>query len=339
MRYFNIPIFVPHLGCPFDCVFCNQRKITGADSNVDENTVIKTVEEHLKYLPGENCETEIAFFGGSFTGINPKLQERLLSAARTYIGRHNIVGIRVSTRPDYIDEAVIKRLLKYGVTTVELGVQSMDEEVLRLSYRGHTPEQVEKASELIKKSGIRLGLQMMTGLPGDTPEKSVKTAERIINLAPELVRIYPTLVIEGTSLANMYREGSYKPQTVEEAAELCSRLYRMFSDAGITVIRIGLQNTDEISKDGAVVAGPFHSAFGELVDSLIFYDKISAMIKDIKGGGAVLHVNPCEISKAAGHKKSNIERIYKEYKKVIKIKPDGSLPKGDIRIGQVIECT
>lgn len=328
MKYYNIPIFVPHLGCPFDCVFCNQKKITGADSNVDENTVRTIVEEHLKFLPEEDCEIEIAFFGGSFTGINSDLQERLLGAACEYIGSHKIVGIRLSTRPDYIDDEVISRLLKYNVTTVELGVQSMDDEVLRLSARGHTSMQVKQAAGLIKKSGIRLGLQMMTGLPGDTEEKSIRTAEEIIALKPAIVRIYPTLVIENTMLEKLYRNGSYKPQTVTEAAMLCKRLYKMFTDSGITVIRVGLQNTDEISESGSVVAGPFHSAFGELVDSLLFYDKIEKLAKNSE----VIYVNSHDISKAVGHKRSNIERIYKKYNKKIIIKPDDNVPRGEVKI-------
>ena len=328
MKYYNIPIFVPHLGCPFDCVFCNQKKITGADSDVDENTVRTIIEEHLKFLPEEDCETEIAFFGGSFTGIRPDLQERLLSAAHEYTGRHGIVGIRASTRPDYIDKEVISRLLKYGVTTVELGVQSMDDEVLRLSARGHTKEQVKEAAQLIKKSGIRLGLQMMTGLPGDTAEKSIDTARQIIALKPEIVRIYPTLVIEGTMLEKLYRNGSYKPQTVEEAAELCKKLVEMFCESGINVIRVGLQNTDEISEHGAVVAGPFHSAFGELTDSLVFYDKIKMAAEKAD----IIYVNPRDISKAVGHKRSNVERIYKEKNKKIKIMPDESVRRGEIKI-------
>ncbi len=332
MKYFNIPIFVPHLGCPFDCVFCNQRKITGAAGNVSEETVVNTVEEHLKYLPESDCEIEIAFFGGSFTGIDSALQERLLSAAYSYVGKHNISGIRVSTRPDYIDDTVISRLNKYRVTTVELGVQSMDEEVLKCSARGHTPHQVEEAASLIKKGGIRLGLQMMTGLPADTAEKSIQTAKKIIELKPEIVRIYPTLVIKDTMLEKMYRDGKYTPMSVEDAVSLCSRLYKMFTDAGITVIRVGLQNTDEISPGGAVVAGPFHSAFGELVDSELFYNKICESIKAIQGDFAEVYVNPHDISKAAGHKKCNIEKIFKNYQKKISVKPDGSLPKGEIRI-------
>lgn len=328
MKCYNIPIFVPHLGCPFDCVFCNQCKITGADSDVDKNTVKTIVEEHLKFLPQENCETEIAFFGGSFTGITPELQEELLAAAYEYVGKRKIVGIRLSTRPDYIDSGVIERLKKYGVTTIELGVQSMDEEVLRLSARGHTAENVKNAAELIKKSGIRLGLQMMTGLPGDTDKKSIDTAKKIIALKPEIVRIYPTLVIEGTKLEKLYNEGKYIPQTLENAVNLCTILCDEFEKANINVIRVGLQNTEEISANGAVVSGPFHPAFGELTESQRFYKKISAVAENAD----VIYVNPRDMSKAVGHKKSNTERIYKEFRKKIEIKPNEKVHVGEIKI-------
>lgn len=332
MKYFNIPIFVPHLGCPFDCVFCNQKKITGASSNIDENAVKSIIENHLKSLPQSECVTEIAFFGGSFTGIDENLQERLLSCASQYIGKSNITGIRVSTRPDYIDRAVLERLLKYKTTTIELGVQSMEEEVLMSSCRGHTSKEVRKAVSLIKEYPIKLGLQMMTGLPKDTPEKSLSTADRLIKLKPDFVRIYPTLVIEGTELLNMYRRGEYTPQSVSEAVDLCRLLSEKFEKANIRVIRTGLQNTEEISPAGAVLAGPFHSAFGELVKSAVYFDKISSAINNSDKSEIIIEVNPSEVSKAIGHKHSNIIKIKKETGKQIKIKGNPSVEKGKIRL-------
>lgn len=328
MKYFNIPIFVPHLGCPFDCVFCNQRKITGADGNVSAETVRKTVEEHLQLLPKQDAGIEIAFFGGSFTGISAALQEELLSAACEYIGKNGIEGIRVSTRPDYINDEVIARLLKYGVTTVELGVQSMNREVLKAAGRGHTPEDVENAVRLIKKTPIRLGLQMMTGLPEDTPERALETADKIIELGADIVRIYPTLVIKGTRLEEMYKNGEYKPQSVSEAALLCARLLKKFEAAKITVIRCGLQNTDEISPGGSVVAGPFHSAFGELAEGELYYEKIKELVSKSDKTEIVIAVNPSEVSKAVGQKRKNVVRIYEKFGKKIKIVPDKTVEKG-----------
>lgn len=332
MKYYNIPIFVPHLGCPFDCIFCNQRKITGKDSNIDENAVEQIIKEHLEFLPREKCEIEIAFFGGSFTGIDENLQERLLKTAFFYVGKANIVGIRVSTRPDYISDTILERLLKYGVTTIELGVQSMDEEVLKSSCRGHNAEDVKKAVSLIRKYPIRLGLQMMTGLPSDTPEKSLATADKIISLKPDIVRIYPTLVLKGTALQELYEKGEYIPQSTEEAVELSSKLLEKFLAAGINVIRIGLQNTEEISTDGAVVGGPFHDAFGELVESRIYYNKISELISKCDLVDVTIVANPKEISKVVGHNRSNVIKIRENYKKEIKVIPDEAIKKGEIKI-------
>jgi len=332
MKYYNIPVFVPHLGCPFDCVFCNQRKITGADSNITGEDVKSIVEEHLKLLPKENAEIEIAFFGGSFTGIAEELQEELLYSAYSYVQKTNISGIRVSTRPDYINHAVLKRLLKYGATSIELGVQSMDSEVLLRCARGHSAEDVEKAVELIKQYPFKLGLQMMTGLPGDSDEKCLETADKIIGLKPDFVRIYPTLVIKGTQLFEMYKEGSYAPQEVEDAVNLCTKLVKRFHKSGIEVIRTGLQNTEEISPGASVMAGPYHSAFGELVESQIYFEKIAEEIPKINSDEIVAFVNPGEISKAVGHKKINSKKVFNEFGKKLKVTGDNSLRKGEIII-------
>lgn len=329
MKNYNIPIFVPHRGCPFDCVFCNQRKITGITSEVTPDDVRRIIEEHLKTLPHEGAVIEAAFFGGSFTGIPISEQSALLSAAREY--DKYIDGIRLSTRPDYIDDTIMENLVRHGVTTVELGVQSMDDEVLRLSNRGHTSEDVRNAVKTIRKYPIRLGLQMMTGLVGDTPKKSINTAKEIIDLKPEMVRIYPTLTIKGTYLEKMYLDGRYIPQTLEEAAELSKTLLLMFEAAGIEVIRVGLQATDEISSEGAVVAGPVHSAFREIVESRIYFDIIKEKLKNISGDAAV-EVNPSEISKAVGNKKENIKRIYSELGINLKVRGNPGLKKREVNV-------
>lgn len=332
MKTYNIPVFVPHLGCLFDCVFCNQRKITGVENQVCEADVARIIEQHIQSLPKENCSIEIAFFGGSFTGIEIDLQERLLTCASSYIGKSNITGIRVSTRPDYIDHAVLERLLKFGVTTIELGVQSMDDGVLAASCRGHKKEAVINAVSQVRRYPFRLGLQMMTGLPGDTKEKSLATAKEIIRLRPDFVRIYPTLIIRDTALEDMYKKGLYQPQTLEEAVELCYELYKLFQQADIAIIRIGLQHTDEISVDGAVVAGPLHSAFGELVESRMYFERISQLIKDRTERELIIEVNPREVSKAVGHKQSNIIRIEQEWNKKIRVRAEESVKKGEVKI-------
>lgn len=329
MKYYNIPIFVPHEGCPFNCTFCNQKRITGADTSVTPKEISNIIEEHLKTLPKTDRYVEAAFFGGSFTGISAEKQEEFLSIAFQYVREGKIDGIRLSTRPDYITPEIIERLLRYGVTTVELGVQSMDSEVLRLSARGHTAEDVENAAELIKKSGIRLGLQMMTGLPGDTPKKSEETARRIIELEPDCVRIYPTLVVRGTPLEKMYNDGSYRPQTLEEAVSLCKKLLVMFRKADIEVIRVALVTTDEISDKGAVVAGPFHSAFRELCEGEIYYDEMCAVLDRSRVTG--FYVNPAEMSKAIGNRRRNVIRIKEKYNIDIIIKPSDDIEKGMLR--------
>lgn len=328
MKTYNIPVFVPHKGCPFDCVFCNQKRITGKTNDVSAETVVGIIEEYLTTLPKDGCRIETAFFGGSFTGIPIEEQSELLAAAKTYIDTGRIHGIRLSTRPDYISRPILDNLKKYGVTTIELGVQSMDDEVLVKSGRGHTKEQVKDAVKLIREYDFTLGLQMMTGLVGDTDEKSIKTAKEIIALKPDIVRIYPTLTIKDTHLETMYLNGEYTPQTVDEAVELCKKLVLMFEDNNITVIRLGLQSTDEICENGSVVAGPVHSSFGELVESSIYYDIISKSLSE--GDKAVVYVNSKEISKAVGNKRSNILKL-KERNIDIKIIGNNKLKRREVR--------
>ena len=331
MRCYNIPIFVPHEGCPFDCIFCNQRKITGQDTKATREEVFKIIEEHLETLPDGEKYVEAAFFGGSFTGISAQKQCELLGAAKEYKDKGKIQGIRLSTRPDYISDEILKRLKEYGVTTIELGVQSMDNDVLKASTRGHTREDVICASHLIKEYGFNLGLQMMTGLPGDTPKKDIETAKAVIELKPACVRIYPTLVLKDTKLEALYKNGKYKPQTVEEAANLCKVLIPMFRDADIEVIRVSLVTTEEISENGAVVAGPFHPAFREIAEGEIYFDEMCKIL-DNDPMVRTFSVNPKEISKAVGNKKRNILRIKEKYGFLVSIKPDATIDAGKIKV-------
>lgn len=332
MKHYNIPIFVPHKGCPNDCVFCNQKKITAHENPMTPEEADRTIEEYLKTLP-DNSYKEVAFFGGSFTGIPIEEQEALLNVAKKYYDCGAISGIRLSTRPDYINDEILTLLKLKSVTMIELGVQSMDEEVLRLSNRGHKREAVFEAAELIKKYGFSLGLQMMTGLPGDTFQKSVNTTEEFIKIKPEQVRIYPTLVIKDTKLAEMYYSGEYKPQTTEEAVELCKHLKKMFLKNAIQVIRVSLQPTEEISPEASVEAGPFHPAFGELVDNAIYYDLISELLADYSDCKVTLGVNAREVSKAVGNGKINIKKIKKEKNISLKIKAIQDIDTGVKLIG------
>ncbi|MDO5396573.1 MAG: radical SAM protein [bacterium] len=328
MKNCNIPIFIPHLGCPFECVFCNQRRITGRGTDVTPEEAVKIIEGELATLP-HDAHIEAAFFGGSFTGIPMKEQNALMDAVQPYIEEGRIQGIRLSTRPDYITKEILDNLLKHHVTTIELGVQSLDDEVLKAACRGHNAVQVHKAVSLIKEYSFTLGLQMMTGLPGDTPEKSMYTAQEIVKLKPDIARIYPTLTIKDTFLEKMYYEGKYRPQTLDEAVELAKRILLLFEENDIRVIRLGLQSTGEISENGAVTAGPVHSSFGELVESSIYLDIMREKLPD--NSSVRVFVNPREISKASGNRRRNIKALRNEKNTSVKISGDENLKKREVR--------
>ncbi len=331
MKHINIPVFVPHIGCPFDCVFCNQKHITGVGGEINEEETVKTIEEHLLTIPGDAL-VEIAFFGGSFTGIEESLRRRYLEIASGYIKSGKVSGIRLSTRPDYITREILDELKEFGVTAIELGVQSMDDSVLELCGRGHTAEDVKKASALIKEYGFELGLQMMTGLPGDTDEGAERTCEEIIKLRPDCVRIYPTLVIKDTRLAEMYSDGEYKPQELDTAVELSAKLLRRFRAENIRVIRIALMTTDEISPGGKLLAGPFHSSFRELVESRIFLEDFLEKLSGVEVSKKIIFVNPVDLSKAIGNRRENIKKINESLGMTVKIVASDTVKKGEFRI-------
>lgn len=289
------------------CSFCNQRYITGqeaAPTAEDVENAVKTALQSPRY--DKSCG-QIAFFGGSFTAIKREYMLELLTAAKSQIDFGNAASIRISTRPDCIDDEILSLLKEYGVKSIELGAQSMCDDVLKLNERGHTAANVEAASKLIKSYGFELGLQMMTGLYGDNDEKAEITAEKIIALHPDTVRIYPTVVLENTRLCELYREGKYTPQTVDEAAALGARLIPMFTDNNIDVIRFGL-HTINVEK---YVAGPWHPALAELAYSKIYMNILKNEFTGKPQGRYIINVNPSEISKTAGQKKCNLEMLRK----------------------------
>lgn len=320
-----IPIFVPHLGCPNDCVFCNQRSISGKTKQVSGADVKKIIHEYLTTFKNEDAYKEVAFFGGSFTGIEPEKQEELLQAAYEYVESGDINSIRVSTRPDYIDKEILKRLKKYKVKTIELGVQSSNDYILSIAKRGHTFEDVKKASKLIKRYGFDLGHQMMVGLPDSTKLDELNTAKDLAKLKPKIMRIYPVLVIKNTKLAEMYENGEYVPVSLEQAIETCKELYYFFEKKRINIIRMGLQNTDLISNpeniESEVLAGPYHEAFGQLVESRIWYDSIVNKIKqfNVKVKEVEIELNPRDVNHVIGHKKENVQKLKDFYDVDIKI--------------------
>ena len=342
-KEYIIPIFVPHLGCPNDCTFCNQKKISGQTKNVKAEDVKNTIEYYLNNFRDDNKYIEVAFFGGSFTGIDVDKQKELLSVAYEYIKNKKIDSIRISTRPDYINKEILKMLKSYGVKTIELGVQSTNDYILNKSKRGHTFEDVKKASKLIRKNGFILGHQMMVGLPESTRQDEINTAKDLIKLKPKIVRIYPVLVIKGTQLEKDYESGEYTPLTVEQAVETAKDLLVLFNKKKINVIRIGLQNTNEItdpnSKKSQVVAGPYHPAFRQLVESRLWYDNIANEIKKVNSNVTHIQidVNPSDINNAVGHKRINIEKINDTYNTDLKINPNSKIKKGKLKITKLIK--
>ncbi|MDF2675240.1 MAG: radical protein [Clostridiales bacterium] len=334
-KYYIIPIFVPHKGCPHDCIFCNQKRITGIEKDITYGEVVQTIDDYLKTINRENSYIEVSFFGGSFTGIPMDYQNELMQAAKEAYISGKIDGIRLSTRPDYINPYILDNLVKYNVGVIELGVQSMDDEVLRLSERGHSPEDVINASRLIKKYNIKLGLQMMLGLPGDSEEKDLYTANEIIKLKPDFVRIYPALVIRDTYMEYMYKGGLYKPLSIDEAVEISKKLYIEFISENIKVIRIGLQPTEEINTGRDVISGPFHPAFRELVESTILNDMIGFVINKhfINSEKLEISVNPYDISKLYANGKRIFYNKMKCYMSInIKIRQDYNCKKGTIAL-------
>lgn len=315
VKQYTIPIFVPHYGCPFDCVFCNQERITGVSTDTSSKDVRGTIEEYLSYFNRE-ARIEVGFFGGSFTGIEGNIQESLLNVAYEYKKNDKIDDIRLSTRPDFIDEEIIERLQEYSVGTVELGVQSLDEDVLIKSGRGHNKEIVYKSVKKLKDARIDVGLQMMVGLPGDNFNKSLGTVKEFIKLEPECIRIYPTLIIKGTDLEQLYLNGKYKPLKLEEAIEYCTIYVMLFELNDINIIRVGLQPTENIQMDKDVIAGPFHPAFKQLVEGniykLLLDYKLSEL--DLKNKKIIIETNNKNISSIVGQKGVNKTYIQNKFK-------------------------
>ncbi|MGL6114743.1 MAG: elongator complex protein 3 [Cetobacterium sp.] len=328
MKHYNIPVFISHFGCPNDCVFCNQKKINGRETDVTLEDLKEIIDSYLKTLP-KKSKKEVAFFGGTFTGISLKLQEDYLRIVKPYIDRGEIQGIRLSTRPDYINEEIMALLKKYGVTTIELGVQSLDPLVLKRTARYYPENVVYEACELIKKSNINLGIQVMIGLPEATLEKDIETAKKVIELQPDIARIYPTLVIKETELAKMYLEKKYNPLTLDEAIERTKKIYSLFLMNGINVIRVGLQPSDDLREEGNVLGGPFHPAFRELVEGEIYYDFLKNIL--LKDEILDIQVNEKDMSRVIGINKVNRERFGKKF--IIKI--DKELSFGNIRVNGI----
>lgn len=319
MKKYNIPIFIPHEGCPHDCVFCNQRKITGVSTTVKPSDAERIIEEYLGFLPNKEKTIEAAFFGGSFTGLPLELQEEFYRAAAKF--RPQINGIRLSTRPDYINDDTLELAEKYGVTMIELGAQSASDKVLSTNNRGHTFEQTCTAVEKIKARKIGVGLQMMTGMYGSTAEADILTAKRLAELKPDCARIYPVLVLKDTALEKLYLSGEYTPLTLEKAVEVSAVALEEFDKYSIPVIRIGLHIGEDLREPGNVAAGPLHPALGELIEGRVWRSRIEKKIQknDAENKNTEIRVPECMVSKAVGHKRCNLIYFKEKYGINIKI--------------------
>ena len=312
MRHVNIPVFIPHLGCPNQCVFCNQRSIS-EHKDFCEESVRDEIEQVLSTLRPED-EAEIAFFGGSFTGIDRALMCRLLDLAESYVKSGRVQSIRLSTRPDYIDDEILSILSSYSVKTVELGLQSMDDAVLSACRRGHTAQEAEVACRAVVNAGFSLVGQMMIGLPAATPESEVQTAQKIIDLGASAVRIYPTVVFYDTPLCEMAQHGHYAPLTVEEAVERTAPVLQLFRARALPCIRVGLCATESLTSPNAVYAGPNHPALGEMILGECFYQKVKETVLQagLAKKGIVLEVPKKELSATVGQHRRNIEKLQRE---------------------------
>jgi len=315
-RPFIIPIFLPHAGCPHQCVFCNQTSITGVRREmVSPENVERQILEFLEYKGNDRWPVQVAFYGGNFLGLEKDYIENLLNVSTKFVKNKKIDGIRFSTRPDTIDHDRLEIIKKYPVTTVEIGAQSMDDRVLATVKRGHSASDTIHAVTLLKNRNYQIGLQMMVGLPGENEAGSLSTAYRISELEPDFVRIYPTLVLKNSLLARWYENGTYRPWSLERSVALVKTLYLFFKKKDIPVIRMGLQASENFDSSAAILAGPYHPAFGHLVHSEIFMDMATELIenKSFPKDSVTLKVHPKSISKMRGLKNKNVHALKKRF--------------------------
>ena len=328
-NYYIIPIFVPHEGCPHNCVFCNQDRITGSNDEVTAQTVRNTINDYLETIQNKNATIEVSFFGGTFTGIREEKQRELLEVAKEFKDKKRIDKIRLSTRPDYINNYILTYLKEYGVDIIELGVQSLDEDVLKKAGRGHSAQDVINASKLIKEYEFVLGHQIMPGLPGYTFEKDINTTKASLEMKPDICRIYPSLVIRDTPMEKMYKCNEYVPYSLEEAVDISKVMYEMYRKNNVNVIRIGLQPTESINEGGDIIAGPFHPSFRELVEGSLLADIILENMKEEKN--VLIHINSKDLSKLYANKKLYFNKL-KENNKIILVKQNDKIERGHINL-------
>jgi len=335
---FIIPIFIPHAGCPQRCVFCNQSSITGVRSKLSQKDVRDQIEAFLKFKNARRNKVQIAFFGGNFLGMPEDEIQRLLAEAAEYVKTRRINSIRFSTRPDTIDRKRLDMIKIFPVATIELGVQSMDERVLSATKRGHSAADTEKAIQRLKELNYEVGVQLMVGLPGDTPERLMASAQHVAHLKPDFIRIYPTVVLAGSPLAAWYRKGDYVPLSMEEAVSQVKNLYLLFKSENIRIIRMGLQASENLENGSTIIAGPYHSAFGHLVYSEIFLDMAVEQIESsaLNTDSISIRANPGNVSKLRGLRNRNIEILKKKFGfESVAVRPDDALAEDQLKVGRL----
>ena len=334
-RPFIVPVFLPHAGCPHQCVFCNQSSITAMHARPASKDVRRQIETFLGFRRKQRRYTQIAFFGGNFFGIQMQTIKRLLTVATQYVTTGHANSIRFSTRPDTIDCQRLTTIKAFPVTTIELGVQSMDDCVLKRSNRGHTAADTVKALQLLQENGYKVGVQMMVGLPGDDVQRLQASARKIARLKPDFIRIYPTVVLAGSPLATMYQKGDYIPLSLAEAVRQVKDLYLYFKNENIAVIRMGLQATEAFADDSILLAGPYHPAFGHMVYSEIFLDMAIAQLEssNVTAQGVRLNVHPRDVSRMRGPKNGNIRKLAEKFHlQYIEIAPDECLNEDQLSV-------
>jgi histone acetyltransferase (RNA polymerase elongator complex component) len=338
---FVIPVFIPHAGCPHQCLFCDQTRATNRDRTFPTDSQVHAeINRFLSYRRDHDRWTEISFFGGNFLGLADSQILQLIALADDYIQTGRAQGIRFSTRPDTIDEKRLALIRNYPISTIEIGAQSMNASVLTVSRRGHSPDDTIKAVKLLKKNGFRTGLQMMVGLPGESEREAMISAQQIADLAPDFVRIYPCLVLRGSPLARWYSQGRYAPMTLEQSVSLVKRIYLLMRVRGIAVIRMGLQTTTELNAGAGVLAGPFHPAFGDLVYSALWMDALRKALSshDVDDCNLTIEIHPTAGSRIRGHCSWNLKCLRREYHLTsIRIVPNSRLPR-DLAILNGVSC-
>jgi len=329
-NHYNIPIFIPEAACPHRCIFCNQHHITEQQKQPSINEVIATVERYLVTIP-KNSKTEIAFFGGNFTGLPVRQQTDYLQSVQQFLYEGKIAAIRCSTRPDYVDNQNVELLKRFNVKMVELGVQSFDDEVLKASGRGHSTKDIYRAVQILKTHQLPFGLQMMTGLPSDTLEKTHQTAKEIVRLGAANTRIYPCLVIRNTELEQLYYSKEYQPQTMEEAVTLCAELVAYFEQNGIKILRVGLHRSDGFDSGATLIAGPYHPSFNELVESRLWKFELEKHVRFGTFENILIQVPKGASGLASGHKRSN-RKWLEQYFKTVHFVENKSLTKRNCHV-------